>query len=225
MSLAPMVRAALLGLALGGCTLFVDPDLSRIGELDGGVASVDAWTPPLVDAWTPPAVDAWTPPIDDDDGGGLVLGAGVGDANDCGPRRLRCADGQLCIDDRCACAPPMVLLRDRTCADLTHDPANCGAVGFGCPARCAGGSCVGNCPDGTLDCDGSCTDIARDTLNCGGCGFVCDAGEVCVLGECERVEETPTCLTCPCAECGGGHVCCPFEDPEVALCVEGDLCP
>jgi hypothetical protein len=88
------------------------------------------------------------------------------------------------------------------CADLLHDPRNCGSCGFACGATqsCMDGKCLDgagdagmdaaiNCPAGLIPCSGAtglyCADPARDRNNCGACGKICDANAICVSGQCQ----------------------------------------
>jgi hypothetical protein len=58
---------------------------------------------------------------------------------------------------------------DGTCADITHDPANCGGCGIDCAgAGCVNGSCAG----------AECT-YAREG------GFCGTAGQSCLKGRCQ----------------------------------------
>ncbi|MEI8255124.1 MAG: hypothetical protein WCJ30_05565, partial [Deltaproteobacteria bacterium] len=86
-------------------------------------------------------------------------------------------------------------------ANLTTDPARCGACGTVCGfahagAGCAGGACtIGACSPGYGNCDGSSangceTVISIDPGHCGACSTVCsptqyaNAGTVCLTGAC-----------------------------------------
>jgi hypothetical protein len=68
-------------------------------------------------------------------------------------------------------------------ADVSTDPANCGACGHACTKGqvCASGTCKAECDPPTIKCNGTCVDIKSDPSNCGGCGKTCmfpDAGGI-----------------------------------------------
>jgi hypothetical protein len=78
------------------------------------------------------------------------------------------------------------------CTDLASDFNNCGACGHVCPppglyesGACVNGSCVYQCVDGAVRCNGTCTSLNSDPNNCGACGNVCpDTAPYCNLGVC-----------------------------------------
>ncbi|HUB08712.1 MAG TPA: hypothetical protein VMB50_17020 [Myxococcales bacterium] len=91
-----------------------------------------------------------------------------------------------------------------SCADVTHDPANCGGCQVACPTgqTCENGVCSGtvapcsaaNQFDGCALTDGGfglccpgggCSDPNSDPQNCGYCGNPCGAGSACVAGNCQ----------------------------------------
>lgn len=72
------------------------------------------------------------------------------------------------------------------CADLTSDPANCGACGWVCKpqasgrvASCEAGACVEHCQTGTTLCDGQCVDTQTDPKHCGSCATGCTDNDPC----------------------------------------------
>lgn len=70
------------------------------------------------------------------------------------------------------------------CANITTDPANCGACGNACMAgeACNSGSC--GCPGGGMACNGACVDVTTSATNCGSCGNACGTGATCMAGQC-----------------------------------------
>jgi len=73
------------------------------------------------------------------------------------------------------------------CADLAHDPKNCGSCGNACVfGVCCVGTCGGECPAGDIVCGDPCVcvNLTTDPDNCGACGKKCCAGESCSAGVC-----------------------------------------
>lgn len=110
------------------------------------------------------------------------------------------------------------------CADLAHDPDNCGACGFQCAppgineyGACIDGECYYECADGAVYCGETCTYLESDPYNCGACGNVCGGS-------------TPYCNQGVCSECApyltlcGGTCVYLLEDPDnCGAC--GNVCP
>lgn len=91
------------------------------------------------------------------------------------------------------------------CADLRHDPHNCGRCGLACrqSEQCRLGRCAAadatepTASDRTLpiertrcmgagetDCGSGCVDRRTDPTNCGRCGYACPLGTTCDMGRC-----------------------------------------
>jgi hypothetical protein len=102
------------------------------------------------------------------------------------------------------------------CADLAHDPYNCGACGIVCDepgpneyGSCIDAACQYFCSHDAVRCDGTCIAVNWDSSNCGDCGIVCPPeAPYCVWGACSF---------CPAdlAACGTG--CCASGE----ICVDG----
>ena len=81
------------------------------------------------------------------------------------------------------------------CVDTDTDPGHCGGCDSPCESDevCSAGTCVADCPAGTVNCSGSCVDTDTDVLHCGGCGHACTAGDhaspVCETGVCDALCE------------------------------------
>jgi hypothetical protein len=68
----------------------------------------------------------------------------------------------MCIAGQCACSTGMAACGSSGCADLLHDPLNCGTCGHECPGKhaCANGVCVCAVPDDNAD--GHCCPFSFD---------------------------------------------------------------
>jgi hypothetical protein len=79
---------------------------------------------------------------------------------------------------------------DGACVRLEADAQHCGACGKACAAdeQCASGTCVKECPAGTIECARSCVDPKSDPQHCGACGQACtgptSASAACRDGSC-----------------------------------------
>ncbi len=76
------------------------------------------------------------------------------------------------------------------CADLLHDPSNCGACGASCtaPRMCLRGGCIDCAATGAgyVVCGDFCANTNNDAMNCGACGHACDGGPgACRAGACQ----------------------------------------
>jgi hypothetical protein len=104
------------------------------------------------------------------------------------------------------------------CADLVHDPRNCGGCFFTCGGTqtCADGKCHDGTndggtappPDGPVSCQSPltscpspngavCVDLNADLMNCGTCYMVCNTGLKCLSGRCQAVTDAappPSCV-------------------------------
>lgn len=146
-----------------------------------------------------------------------------------GTCRLRCPAGQLACGERCV--DPLV---DRVFCGASGD---CSAANAGRSCAlgelCASGSCLLECPEGTLACSGRCIDPLSNRAFCGAVadcagpnlGVRCGRGELCLAGLCQ-------------VECKAGLVLCdgrcvePLADPthcgasgDCAGARAGALCP
>ena len=131
-----------------------------------------------------------------------------------------CATGQSCVvlagTPACALVCPSgesacPTANPTACANLSTDPANCGACGTGCPSgqSCQSGSCKPTCKTGFTDCGAlGCIDTLNDPNHCGPAGSAascsaapCAAGQVCSAGTCKA--------TCKAGltDCGGAVGC------------------
>lgn len=74
------------------------------------------------------------------------------------------------------------------CADLTKDPANCGACGKACTAGqfCAGSKCADACNSPFKLCGQFCVNVDTDHDNCGSCGKGCTAEQDCIAKACVK---------------------------------------
>ena len=118
---------------------------------------------------------------------------------DPGGATVSCAGGECLytVTGPMACAPGFTLCGG-ICAELSSDPANCGACGVVCEAdpggatvSCAGGECLYTvtgpmaCAPGFTLCGGICAELSSDPANCGACGVVCSPqAPSCIGGVC-----------------------------------------
>ncbi|MFT7624088.1 MAG: sulfatase activating formylglycine-generating enzyme, partial [Myxococcota bacterium] len=142
-------------------------------------------------------------------GGGYCLAAGksgpagVPCQEDVCPGDLVCRNlglGLACVlagTDTCAVGFDVCV---DACADLTSDPAHCGACGTACPAdgACVLGACV--CPEERPEnCAGQCVTVASDPDHCGACGAQCTPSHAdveCRAGHCEVLQCAAGWLQC-----------------------------
>ena len=150
----------------------------------------------------------------------------------CGSCGHKCDLGENCVGGTCVCRPGDAVCNGN-CVGVKYNQNNCGACNVPCAlptGLCAGGACVANCPNGTVQCNGGCippADFLTDPRNCGNCKHQCGAGQVCAAGQCQWAAVAPGCAQCPCPECGSERVCCPgpVGGSPNPLCVVGDVCP
>jgi hypothetical protein len=129
------------------------------------------------------------------------------------------------------------------CADLTKDPANCGACGVKCTSTqfCAGGKCSDQCNTPFKLCGQFCVNTDTDHENCGMCGKGCTSDQECVGKACVKKctggltacgdvcadltadhENCGTCSTaCAMTEiCSGGLCCAANQTSCMGQCVD-----
>src|SRR4051812_39118009 len=151
------------------------------------------------------------------------------DPSNCGACGKACALGDLCLTGGCVltgaavCPAPRALCGaggDAICADLDHDPANCGACGSACPSGqvCTAGTCADTCTGsaGTI-CGGRCVDLSSDNLHCGTCAIACGPGTSCSAGDCLP--------TCPAGEVRCGSACVQLDSDQANCGACGNACP
>ncbi|MEZ4314771.1 MAG: hypothetical protein R3F14_42695 [Polyangiaceae bacterium] len=125
-------------------------------------------------------------------------------SDNCAPCDLANADA-TCLAGACAIATcngnfsNCDSAQDNGCeADVSADPAQCGACGNACvvphaQAACQSGQCtVGTCDPGWEDCDGEVqngceANLDADPDNCGDCGTACPGSQSCQAGKCVLV--------------------------------------
>ena len=135
------------------------------------------------------------------------------DPKNCGSCGHACGTNQGCASSTCGtlCTPPEVMCGGGEagadaggptyCANLTNDPANCGACGKVCGNNhiCSTGNCTLNCPSNTT---------------------ACTSGDVCIgTGECcTKADCTVTAAICPTP---GGQCACAMG---TTLCAANNTC-
>ncbi len=144
---------------------------------------------------------------------------GLGPVCSCTPRGVEVCNG---LDDDCnGLVDEGTSMCGGRCADISRDPANCGACGNVCGSgACAGGVCA--CPGASPNrCGGACVNTNTDPSDCGACGTVCPSGP-CVSGRCQGT--TPVCP----ATCGFDSDCNPCRSPSdpgtVNYCCTSGMC-
>lgn len=151
-------------------------------------------------------------------------GDGDGDGDD-GSCQVNCDDErEICDVDQCLCRDGLARCGD-ACVDTESDPTNCGTCDTDCGTDvCESGECrAGECQESEhTDCDGACVDTESDPLHCNGCDRPCQADELCIEANC-REFEPGDCSTDD--DCDDGRKCCPLEEGETMLCIDGGECP
>jgi hypothetical protein len=169
------------------------------------------------------------------------------DAGNCGGCGHACPAGIVCQNGVCGggqitCPSPAKTCTDQVtgkvyCADIQHDPGNCGACGSVCPSNaiCTAGACQGGSGSspGLAACPGAtgapmCTSLLSDPSNCGACGTVCPAGQSCFSGQCGTAPPPPTCPPDlkTCGDAASGKTYCTnllYDSANCGAC--GMACP
>lgn len=154
-----------------------------------------------------------------------TTGSGTSGEGDDGSCQVNCDDErEVCDVDQCLCRDEFTRCGD-TCVDTESDPANCGTCDNACGADvCEGAECrTGDCQEEELtNCDGACVDTESHPLHCNGCNRPCQADELCIEANC-RAFEPGDCSNDE--NCSDGRKCCPIEDGESMICIDGGDCP